>query len=84
MVLFGLELFSEDCAAWAHGPVFRDVYDVFKNFKYNPIDDIHFSMFQNRFCELSDNVKQVVNLVVDSFGVYSGKTLERITHEEAP
>lgn len=84
MVLFGPELFSEDCEAWAHGPVFRDVYDVFKNFKFNPIDDTRFSMFQNRFSELSDNVKQVINLVVDSFGMYSGKTLERITHGEAP
>lgn len=84
MVLFGVELFSEDCEAWAHGPVFRDVYDVFKNFKYNPIDDTRFSMFQNRFSELSDNVKQVINLVVESFGMYSGKTLERITHGEAP
>ena len=84
MVLFGVELFSEDCEAWAHGPVFREVYDVFKNFKYNPIDDTRFSMFQNRFSELSDNVKQVINLVVESFGMYSGKTLERITHGEAP
>ena len=84
MVLFNVELFSEDCEAWAHGPVFRDVYDVFKNFKYNPIDDTRFAMFQNRFNELSDNVKQVINLVVESFGMYSGKTLERITHGEAP
>lgn len=84
MVLFGVELFSEDCEAWAHGPVFREVYDVFKNFKYNPIDDTRFSMFQNRFSELSDNVKQVINLVVESFGMYSGKTLEQITHNEAP
>lgn len=84
MVLFNAELFSEDCEAWAHGPVYRDVYDVFKNFKYNPIDDTRFSMFQNRFSELSDNVKQIINLVVDSFGMYSGKTLERITHGEAP
>lgn len=84
MVLFNVELFNEDCEAWAHGPVFRDVYDVFKNFKYNPIDDTRFSMFQNRFNELSDNVKQVINLVVESFGMYSGKTLERITHGEAP
>lgn len=84
MVLFGVELFSEDCEAWAHGPVFREVYDVFKNFKYNPIDDTRFSMFQNRFSELSDNVKQAINLVVESFGMYSGKTLERITHGEAP
>ena len=84
MVLFGPELFSEDCEAWAHGPVFRDVYDVFKNFKYNPIDDTRFAMFQNRFNELSDNVKHVINLVVESFGMYSGKTLERITHAETP
>ena len=84
MVLCGVELFSEDCEAWAHGPVFRDVYDVFKNFKYNPIDDTRFSMFQNRFSELSDNVKQAINLVVESFGMYSGKTLERITHGEVP
>ena len=84
MVLFDVELFTEDCEAWAHGPVFRDVYDVFKNFKYNPIDDIRFSMFQNRFNELSDNAKHVINLVVESFGMYSGKTLERITHGEDP
>ena len=27
---------------------------MFKNFKYNPIDDTRFAMFQNRFNELSD------------------------------
>ncbi|MCD7825678.1 MAG: DUF4065 domain-containing protein [Clostridiaceae bacterium] len=84
MVLFNEELFCEDCEAWAHGPVFRNVYEVFKNFKYNPIDDTRFSMFQKRFNELSENEKEVIDLVVESFGMYSGKTLERITHEEKP
>lgn len=84
MVLFGAELFSEDCEAWAHGPVFKEVYEVFKNFKYNPIDDTRFAMFQNRFNELSNNEKKVIDLVVESFGIYSGKTLEQITHEETP
>ena len=84
MVLFGVELFSEECEAWAHGPVFKDVYEVFKSFKYNPIDDTRFSMLQNRFNELSDNEKKVIDLVVESFGMYSGKTLERITHGESP
>ena len=37
MVLFGPELFSEDCEAWAHGPPFRDVYDVFKNLNIIPL-----------------------------------------------
>ncbi len=84
MALFEEELFEEECLAWAHGPVFRKVYDVFKNFRYNPIDDIRFSMFQNRFHELSDTEKKVIDLVVESFGVYSGKTLEKITHRESP
>lgn len=84
MVVLGVELFSEDCQAWAHGPVFKDVYEVFKNFKYSPIDDIRFAMFQNRFHELSDNEKKVIELVVESFGIYSGKTLEQITHAETP
>lgn len=84
MVLFGVELFDEECEAWAHGPVFKDVYEVFKNFKYNPIDDTRFSMLQNRFNELSDHEKKVIDLVVESFGMYSGKTLEQITHRETP
>ena len=56
MVLFNVELFREECEAWAHGPVFKDVYDVFKNFKYNPIDDTRFAMFQNRFYVRRKNV----------------------------
>lgn len=84
MVLYGKELFREECEAWAHGPVFQDVYEVFKNFKYNPIDDTRFAMFQNRFHELSDSERQVIDLVVESFGIYSGKTLEQITHKETP
>lgn len=84
IVLFGTELFNEECEAWAHGPVFKDVYEVFKSFKYNPIDDVRFSMFQNRFKELSDNERKVIDLVIESFGMYSGKILERITHDEDP
>lgn len=84
MVLQHRALFSEDCRAWAHGPVYREVYEVFKSFKYNPIDDTRFAMFQNRFHELSDEERHVIDLVVDSFGIYSGKTLERITHQETP
>jgi len=84
MVQYGKELFSEECEAWAHGPVYKEVYEVFKTFKYNPIDDTRFAMFQNRFHELSDDERKVIDLVVESFGMYSGKTLEKITHTEAP
>lgn len=84
MVLYNKELFCEECEAWAHGPVYREVYEVFKSFKYNPVDDSRFAMFQNRFHELSEKEKQVIDLVLDSFGMYSGKVLEQITYIETP
>lgn len=84
MVQFGAELFEEDCEAWAHGPVYRRVYEAFRSFKYNPIDDTRFAVVQNRFSELPDHEKRVIDLVVSTFGMYSGKTLERITHKETP
>ena len=67
MVLYNKELFCEECEAWAHGPVYREVYEVFKSFKYNPIDDTRFAMLQNRFHELSVEEKRVIDLVLDSF-----------------
>ena len=84
MQLFQKELFAEDCVAWVHGPVYKDVYEVLRNFKYNPIEDNRFSLLQNRFRELSREEKIAIELVVDSFGMYSGKALEEITHTETP
>ena len=30
-------LFSEDCQAWIHGPVYRDIYFRYKDYKFDPI-----------------------------------------------
>ena len=77
-------LFSEECKAWVHGPVYEEVYDMFKGFKYNPIEDKRFVIFKDRFQMLTDEEKEVIDMVLNSFGMYSGKTLERITHKESP
>ena len=84
MVNYGRPLFSEECQAWVHGPVYEEVYDMFKGFKYNPIEDKRFIIFRDRFQMLTAEEKKVIDMVLNSFGMYSGKTLERITHKEAP
>ena len=84
MVLYGKPLYKEDCMAWVHGPVYEDVYDLFKDFKYNPIEDDRFAIFKDRFEELSEHEKKVIDLVINTFGKYSRKVLENITHEELP
>lgn len=84
MVLYETALYDEDCEAWVHGPVYAEVYNMFKNFKYNPIEDNRFAMFRNRFQELTQSERDVIDLVIETFGMYSGKVLEQITHQEAP
>ena len=84
MVNYDRPLFSEECKAWVHGPVYEEVYDMFKGFKYNPIEDKRFVIFRDRFQLLTDEEKNVIDMVLNSFGMYSGKTLEGIAHKEAP
>lgn len=77
-------MFYENCQAWVHGPVYPEVYDMFRDFKYNPIEDARFAIFEGTKDALTEEERRVIDLVVDTFGEYSGKVLERITHKELP
>lgn len=84
MAIYQKPLFEEDCIAWVHGPVYESVYSMFKTFKYNPIDDVRFVVFKECFQKLNENERMVIDMVTDTFGMYSGKVLEKITHTEEP
>lgn len=80
----GKPMFDEKCEAWAHGPVYPEVYYLFRNFKYNPIEDARFAVLEGDTAELSDDERKAIELVTRTFGMYGGKVLERITHNEEP
>ncbi|HJC23624.1 MAG TPA: DUF4065 domain-containing protein [Candidatus Eisenbergiella merdavium] len=82
--LYGKPAFTEDCSAWVHGPVYPEVYELFRDFKYNPIDDARFALLEGTEDALTDDEKRVIDLVVNTFGMYGGKALEKITHNEEP
>ena len=82
--LYGKPVFEEDCRAWVHGPVYPEVYELFRDFKYNPIDDARFALLHGNAEALTEEEKKVIDLVVNTFGIYGGKILERITHNEDP
>lgn len=82
--LHGRPIFVEDCQAWVHGPVYSEVYDLFRDFKYNPIDDARFALLDGTSDALTEDEKKVIDLVVNTFGMYGGKVLEKITHNEEP
>ncbi len=73
-------LFSEECQAWVHGPVYRDIYFRYRDYKFDPIacntksDDSVFTSSE----------KVVLESVVKNICCYSGKVLEKFTHSETP
>ena len=80
-VFVGNFMFNEDCEAWVHGPVYRDIYFKYKDHGYNPIEDVkgQFDCF-----DLSETEREVIDAVINNFGCYSGKILETMTHIESP
>ena len=80
----GEELFVDDCEAWIHGPVYPEVYYQYKQYGYNPIEDQSAIIFNFNDNILSTKEKQLINSVIETFGMYSGKILENITHKEEP
>lgn len=76
----GTFLFEEDCEAWVHGPVYRDIYNRYSSYRFDPIEE-------NRNFDVSvltEAEKAVIDSVVQNFCCYSGKILECFTHSEMP
>ena len=73
-------LFTEDCEAWVHGPVYREVYQRYKDYRFDFITQAE---------SISDIVlsaaeKSIFDSVINYFCCYSGKVLEHFTHNETP
>lgn len=72
--------FSEECEAWVHGPVYRDIYFRYRDYRFDPIvgsdefDDSRFSSAE----------KAILDSVIKHICCYSGKVLECFTHSELP
>lgn len=74
-------LFTEECEAWVHGPVYRDIYFRYKNYCFDAIESKGEIFDDSAF---SASEKAVFDSVVKNICCYSGKVLERFTHAETP
>lgn len=81
--LYNETLFLDDCQAWAHGPVFPDIYYQYKDYGYNPIEK-SLPEDENDFSEFTTRELSFLDAIVDIFGMYSGQVLSKITHNEQP
>lgn len=81
--LFREDIFSEPCQAWAHGPVYPKVYQKYKIYGYNPIEQSGLDA-DEFLSELTTKEIELIDAVIASFGRYSGSILEKMTHSEKP
>ena len=73
-------LFSEDCQAWVHGPVYRDIYFRYRDYRYDPIEKT--ASFDTSI--FTDGEIAIIDSIINNLCCYSGKILERFTHNETP
>lgn len=81
--LFYKDLFTDDCQAWAYGPVYPDVYYRYRKCGFDPIE-MPTSDFGPDIGELTIREIELIDSVMDAFGQYSGTVLSRMTHSEMP
>lgn len=71
-------LFYDELEGWVHGPVVRDVYNMFSSYQYNCID-IKFEVE-----DLDSEAEDILNYVIDKFAKYDAKYLEALSHRQEP
>ena len=82
-MLDGQKLFNEKIMAWEHGPVVKEVYDIYKANGRNYLeinttdesDAVIASIENNAFAS------KILNLVYDNFAIYTAWQLRDMTHE---
>ena len=81
-VLFEKELLDRECEAWVYGPVFPEIYEKYKRFGKEVIqDDVEDLDYE---ALLSREEREVCDYVLQCFGVYNGSVLRELTHRESP
>ena len=75
-------MFTDTCEAWKFGPVYTHIYYRLNKYTYDPINSEEFAAFD--IFNLDDKDKEIIDAVIDSFGMLSGTKLRDISHKTEP
>lgn len=74
------ELFKEDFQAWAHGPANPGIYEKYKLYGPNAINE----PLENEILVFEKKIEIFLADIWNTFGIFDGKYLEELTHKETP
>lgn len=78
LVLLKKPMFKEEIQAWMHGPVVPEVYEEYSKYGYKEIPQ------PNECPNITREFEEVLEDVVETYGIYQAKYLEALTHSERP
>ncbi|ABQ03955.1 Panacea domain-containing protein [Flavobacterium johnsoniae] len=85
LAFYGTRFFDGKFQAWIHGPVNRAIYDRFKDTKYMystiDLDDLSDTEITTK---LPLEVKEHIDVVLETYAGFSDTDLESKTHQEEP
>lgn len=82
LVNFDKPLFDDQILAWDLGPVVKNVYDVYKEFRHTPI--IFEEDFGKNIKQFNKNDLKFLDEFYDQFSSYSAHDMVNLSHSEAP
>jgi len=74
-------IFRDKIEAWIHGPAIRSIYEKYKTYVANPINQEPNARITD---ELDSSVIDFVDRIVQAYDPYDTATLEYMTHAESP
>lgn len=74
--LYDEELVDDVFEAWVHGPVCPTIYHEYKGYGWNDIP--------KTTKQITAELKDFLDMIIDAFGKYTGDQLEYMTHLEEP
>lgn len=82
LAFYNKPFFEDDCEAWVHGPVYKEIYSKYSEYcSFSPIDNNNDNFDSTVF---STTEKCLLDSVIKNICCYSGNTLECFTHAEPP
>lgn len=75
----GAPLFNDNILAWEHGPVVRNVYNIYKE---NGSKGIEYDKDFN--INIDNETEEILQDVYEEYGQYTAWKLRNMTHEESP
>ncbi|WP_404988155.1 Panacea domain-containing protein [Clostridium culturomicium] len=78
LVLRNEPLFNNEFQAWVHGPVCPELYQKYKDFRWNDIPKVDLPL------QIDEEVAELISEVYETYGDLDGDQLEALTHSETP